>query len=67
MTRWLAEYLPVVNDDLDNAKAGRELPCFRLYPEGEPERWVVATNPDLLLETQQEFAQIIAEFLSALL
>jgi hypothetical protein len=52
---------------VSDPEAGREPPSLRVHPEAEPERWVFATNPDLPLDTQQEFAQLIAEFLSSLL
>ena len=67
MTKWLVEYLPQVNTDLRHAEAGREIPCFRIYPEGEPERWIAQTNPALPPEVQQEMALQIAQDLSNLL
>jgi hypothetical protein len=52
---------------VDDPEAGREPSRLRVHPEAEPERWIFATNPNLPPETQQEFAHLIAEFLSTLL
>jgi len=67
MTKWLVGYLPQVNTDLGDAQAGRETPCFRIYPEGEPERWIAQTNPMLPPEVQEELALQIAQGLFNLL
>ena len=67
MAIWRVGYCPHVNCDLEAGDAGREIACFRVFPEGEPERWIVETNPDLSREVQEEAAMLIAEFLSKIL
>jgi hypothetical protein len=67
MARWQVEYGAWVNCDLESQKAGVEIPCFRIYPEGEPERWIVQTNPALPRKVQEDFALDIAEALFNLL
>jgi hypothetical protein len=67
MAKWFVDYCPHVVCDLDDIQAGHEISCFRIFPEGEPERWIAQTNPDLPAETQEEFALIIADALSKLL
>jgi hypothetical protein len=64
MTMWLVEYFPCVKFDPDTPELGEEIPCFRIYPEGEPERWIVQTNGNLPREVQEEVALIIADALS---
>jgi hypothetical protein len=63
MARWVVERSPSVN----GPEAGRQNTCFRVHPEGEPDLWVVRTNPALPSAAQEEFARLIAELLSDLL
>ena len=42
-------------------------PCYRIFPAGEPERWIAETNPDLPAEVQEECAQFMARALTELL
>jgi len=65
MAKWQVEYR-AVNFDLA-PEAGVEIPCCRIFPEGEPERWIVQTNPGLAREVQEETALLIAEALFNLL
>jgi hypothetical protein len=67
MTMWLVEYLPYIKSDPDAPELGEEIPCFRIYPEDEPERWVAQTNEDLPREVQEEAALIMADALSKIL
>jgi hypothetical protein len=67
MARWFVEYCPLINCDLDQPDLGREVPGFRIFPEGERERWIAQTNPNLSREVQEEAALLIAEALSQLL
>ena len=79
MTRWHVAYGPYFEGRLDGIEnnpfyrlyggasalgAAREIPCFRIFPENEPERWLVETNPALPREVQEENAFYIAEALS---
>jgi hypothetical protein len=64
MARWLVEYLPGLNCHPDDPAVGQELPRFRIFPEGEPDRWIVRTNENLPLEVQEEAAAILAHALS---
>lgn len=64
MATWLVEYCPLLISDPDHPDAEREIPCFRVYAEDNPERWIVATNPDLPLAVQEHTAFLLAEFLS---
>jgi hypothetical protein len=72
MATWLVEYYPYLPDPSDlvdrPALAGIvEIPCYRIFPEGEREDWIAETNPDLPREVQEEAAAIIAQALSNLL
>jgi hypothetical protein len=67
MTIWLVEYFPYVKSDPDSPELGHEIPCFRIYPEDDPERWIAQTNEDLPREVQEEAALIMAEALSKIL
>jgi hypothetical protein len=72
MARWFVEYCPYLpgpSDLVDRpALAGIfEIPRYRIFPEGERERWIAETNPNLPPEIQQETAQLIAEALSQVL
>jgi hypothetical protein len=58
MARWFVAYY--------RAEEGEGV-CFRVFPEDEPERWVVQTNPALPREVQEEMAGQIAEALFNLL
>jgi hypothetical protein len=72
MARWFVEYYPYLSGPSDlvdrPALAGIfEIPCYRIFPEGERERWIAETNPDLPREVQEELAFLIADALSNLL
>jgi len=72
MAKWFVEYCPYLpgpGDLVDRpALAGIiEIPCYRIFPEGEPERWIAETNPKLPPEVQEDAAFLIAEALSKLL
>jgi hypothetical protein len=62
MATWLVEYCPFLDRESQNAP--REIPCYCIFPEGEPERWIARTNPALPSEVQKELALLIAEALS---
>jgi hypothetical protein len=64
MARWLVE---CVDRAPDCSKAGLALPRFRIFPEGEPDRWIAQTNPSLPLQVQEEAALLIADALSKVL
>ena len=64
MTTWLVEYCPYLKLDLHSPEPEREIPCFRIFPEDDPERWIAQTNEDLPREVQEEAAVIMAEALS---
>jgi hypothetical protein len=67
MARWSVAYWRSEEGDANAPDPARELTCLRIFPEGEPERWIAQTNPDLPLEVQEEFALQIAEALFNLL
>ncbi len=67
MTTWLVEYRPCPTCDPDDPGAERELPCFRIVPEDNHERWIAQTNPHLPRKVQEETALLIAEALSQIL
>jgi hypothetical protein len=67
MAKWQVEYGTWMNWDLHSPEAGIEIPCFRIYPEGEPERWIVQTNAALPRGVQEEMAYQIADALFNLL
>jgi len=48
------EYLPYTRCD------GREIPCYRIYPENSPEAFIARTNKDLPNEVQLADARLIA-------
>jgi hypothetical protein len=52
---WAFEYLPYTAQD------GREIPCFRIYPEDSPEAFIAQTNEDLPLEVQRDNARLMAD------
>lgn len=64
MAIWLVKYWPCLKCDLDDPGSGRELPRFRIVPEGEPDRWIAQTNADLPPDAQEEAALIMADALS---
>jgi hypothetical protein len=64
MARWHIEYCPLPDCDLGNPTAARELPCFRIFPEDNPERWIARTNENLPCEVQEEAAVFLAHALS---
>ena len=64
MTIWLVEYCPYIKWDVDCPGSEREIPCFRIFPEDNPEHWIAQTNEDLPLEVQHEAALIMADALS---
>jgi hypothetical protein len=51
---WAFEYLPYTAQD------GREIPCFRIYPEDSPEAFIAQTNEDLPLDVQRDNALLMA-------
>lgn len=64
MAKWQTEYKMYMNWDCANSpEAGIEIPCFRIFPEGEPDRWIAQTNPELPREVQEEMALLIADAL----
>jgi hypothetical protein len=67
MTTWLVEYLPYIKSDPDTPELGEEIPCFRIFPEDDPERWIAQTNEDLPSDVQEEAALIMADALSKIL
>jgi hypothetical protein len=64
MTTWLVEYYPYLKLDPDSPEPEHEIPCFRIFPEDDPERWIAQTNEDLPLDVQEEAAVIMAQALS---
>jgi hypothetical protein len=67
MTKWLVAYCPYVKSDPNAPEREHEIPCFRIFPEDDPERWIAQTNEDLPREVQEEIAVIMAEALSNVL
>jgi hypothetical protein len=67
MTTWLVEYSPYIKSDPDTPELGVEIPCFRIFPEDDPERWIAQTNEDLPPDVQEEAALIMADALSKIL
>jgi hypothetical protein len=67
MARWLVGYYPHLEFDWACPGAEFEIPCFRIYPEDEPDRWVIETNGSLSREMQEETALLIADLLSTFL
>jgi len=67
MTTWLVEFFPQVESDPHSPGLGQEIPCYRIFPEHEPERWIAQTNAALTQATQEEFALLIADALSKIL
>ncbi len=67
MAKWQIGYSSFVNCDLEKPETGTEIPCFRIFPEGEPERWIVQTNPAPPPDVQEEMALQIAYALFNLL
>jgi hypothetical protein len=67
MATWLVECCRWLNGDLDDPSMGRDLLCFRIFPENEPDRWIAQTNPSLPLHVQEEAALLIADALSKVL
>jgi hypothetical protein len=53
-TRWAYEYLPYT------ARDGREIPCFRIYPEDAGDAYVAETNEHLEQAVQEKYACLIA-------
>jgi hypothetical protein len=64
MTTWLVEYCPYIKSDPDSPELEQEIPCFRIFSEDEPERWIAQTNEELPREVQEEAALIMAAALS---
>jgi len=64
MTTWLVEYCPYIKCNPGSHRLEIETPCFRVYPEDDPERWIAQTNQDLPAEVQEEAALMIAAALS---
>jgi hypothetical protein len=51
--QWAYEYLPYVGHD------NNEIPCFRIYPEDEPEEYVAETNEHLSHDIQERYALLM--------
>ena len=64
MTTYLVEYLPYIKSDPDTPELGEEIPCFRIFPEDDSERWIAQTNEDLPRDVQEEAAVLMAAALS---
>jgi hypothetical protein len=62
MARWLVE---CVHGDPGDLAAGALR--FRIFPEGEPDRWIAETNSSLPVQVQEEMALQIADALFNLL
>jgi hypothetical protein len=56
MTTWIVEYFPYVKSDPDSPELGHEIPCFRIFPEDDPERWIAQTNEELPPDNSDRFA-----------
>lgn len=50
---WAYEYLPYTAQD------GHEIPCFRIYPEDEPDDYIAETNEHLPFDIQEAYARQI--------
>ena len=69
---WLVEYAPYViadprecgihpdPEDPEFDLAGREIPCFRIYPEDHPEKYIGQTSEDLPHDVQEKAAHLMA-------
>jgi|HubBroStandDraft_6_1064221.scaffolds.fasta_scaffold788033_1 hypothetical protein len=65
MAEWLVEYNPyLIRDHSGLSAEERELPCFRIFSEDNPERWIAQTNEDLPRDVQEEAALIMAAALT---
>lgn len=64
MAIWMVEYCPYILNDPDDPNGERELPCFRIFPTDDPERWIAQTNEDLPAGVQEEAALIMANALT---
>jgi hypothetical protein len=67
MARWLVAYCCPEEGGAETRDAARQTVCLRVFPEGEPERWIVQTNPALPPDVQEEMALLIADALFNLL
>jgi hypothetical protein len=67
MASRLVEYCPYLKSDPDFPDVEHEVPCFRIFPEDDPERWIAQTNEDLPRQVQEEAALIMADALSKVL
>jgi hypothetical protein len=54
LSQWAFEYLPYTAQD------GREIPCFRIFPEAAPEDYIAETNEHLPHDVQAANALLIA-------
>jgi hypothetical protein len=63
MARWSVAYWRPEEGDADVPDHASETICLRIFPEGEPERWIVQTNPTLPRDVQEEMALQIADAL----
>ena len=52
------EYLPYYVADSDGTAGKREIPCFRIHPEDDAERFVAQTNEDLPRDVQEANARL---------
>ena len=64
MTTWLVAYCPYLKPDPDFPSREHKIPCFRIFPEDDPARWIAQTNEGLPREVQEEAALIMARSLS---
>jgi hypothetical protein len=64
MATWLVEYCILFTRDPDHPNTRREMPCYRIFPECDRERWIAQTNERLPREVQEEAAAILAQALS---
>lgn len=61
MTTWRVMYCPTFQYDWAQPSDGvHEIPCYRVVPEEDPERWVAQTNPNLVREVQEDVALRLA-------
>lgn len=54
---WGYEYLPYVTNDSEDKPI--DIPCYRIFPEGEPEKYICETNEHLPGEEQEKHARLI--------
>jgi len=65
---WGYEYLPYVSTDSEDKPI--DIPCYRIFPWEEPEKYICETNEHLSGEAQEQHALLISaapDLFSALL